>query len=222
MYWEYYWVILPALLIGIYAQYKIQSSFSKYQKISNGSRLTGYDVARAILDRNGMTHVEVKRGQGTLTDHYDPRAKAITLSPSVYDSNSIASMAVAAHEVGHALQDAEDYAFLKFRTNIFPLARFSSQLFLPFLIGGFIIHPRLLDIGIILFMVGVLFQIITLPVEFNASSRALSELSHDLAPQNNLPGIKEVLSAAALTYVASATMAIGQLLRLLLMTRRQD
>ncbi len=222
MYLQYYWMILPALFFGLYAQAKISNAFQKYSQVDSRTGMTGMEVARMILDRNGLRNVQVKPIQGKLTDHYDPRNNTVSLSSHVYHGSSIASMAVAAHEVGHAIQDAESYQPLRFRHTLFPVARLSSQMFWIFLFLGFLIHPMLLDIGVILFAFGVLFQLVTLPVEFNASKRALAQLEQGIAPEETREGSKKILTAAALTYVAAAAMAITQLLRILMMTRRRN
>lgn len=218
------WIIyiIPGMLLAAYAQSKINNSYSKFSKIANGYGYTGSQVARMILDRNGLNHIRIESIAGNLTDHYDPRTKVIRLSNSVYSGNSIASMSVAAHEVGHAIQHEEGYIPLKLRSFIAPIAGFGSKLVWIFIVIGMIMSlPFLTDIGIILFLGVVAFQVITLPVEFNASRRALLQLENGIAPIENIPSAKKVLNAAALTYVAAIVVTFGELLRLLSMTNRR-
>ena len=224
---EYYssWIlfVLPAMLFASYAQLKISSAFNKYSRISSGTGYTGAQIARMILDRNGLHDVRVEQVGGKLTDHYDPRTKVVRLSSSIYGGNSIASMSVAAHEVGHAIQHAEGYFPLILRNNIAPIANIGSRLVWLFIIIGFAISPFFIELGIALFLAVVLFQIVTLPVEFNASSRALVQLENGIMERDKIKPAKDVLKAAALTYVAATLVAIGELLRLLALTsRRRD
>ncbi len=224
MYYGSSWLIfvLPTLLFAAFAQMRIKSSFNKFSKVSNANGYTGAQVARMILDKNGLNNISVESVSGTLTDHYDPRTGVIRLSSDVYSSNSIAAMSVAAHEVGHAIQHAEGYMPLILRNNIAPVAGFGSKLVGVFVLLGLLMSlPMLIDIGIILFLVVVAFQIITLPVEFNASRRALLQLESGIASNENLEPAKKVLNAAALTYVAATLAAVGQLLRLLSMSNRR-
>lgn len=215
--------VLPAMLFASYAQLKISSAFNKYSKISSGTGYTGAQIARMILDRNGLHDVRVEQVGGKLTDHYDPRTKVVRLSSSIYGGNSIASMSVAAHEVGHAIQHAEGYFPLILRNNIAPIANIGSRLVWLFIIIGFAISPFFIELGIALFLAVVLFQIVTLPVEFNASSRALVQLENGIMERDKIKPAKDVLKAAALTYVAATLVAIGELLRLLALTsRRRD
>lgn len=214
--------VLPAMLFAAYAQMKIQNSFTKYSKIPNGYGYTGAQVARMILDRNGLNHIPIESVAGNLTDHYDPRTKVIRLSNSVYSGNSIASMSVAAHEVGHAMQHEEGYIPLSLRSMIAPIAGFGSRLVWIFIILGIMLRATsFINIGILLFLGVVVFQIVTLPVEFNASRRALLQLENGISPEENIDSAKKVLNAAALTYVAATLVAIGELLRLMSMTNRR-
>ncbi len=222
-------LMIPALILAAYAQSKVQSTYAKYSEIPSASGRTGRDVAQAILAANGLSDVQVEPGQGFLDDHYDPLKKKIQLSPHNYESSSIAAITVAAHECGHAIQHQHSYVPLTMRTAIFPLANFGSKLAWIFIIAGFIFANRLsvagvslLDVGILLFTFGVIFQLVTLPVEFDASRRALVQLNQlgFVAPEEQ-KGAKKVLDAAALTYVAAAAAAVLQLLRLLLIRGRR-
>lgn len=214
-------LILLFAVIGliIYAQIKVRSTFRKYSKIRGSFGLTGSQVARYILDKNGLYNVRIEHVHGELSDHYDPRAKVVRLSDSVYGSTSLAAVAVAAHEVGHAIQDANDYSFLRFRHALVPLVNFTSRFtWILILAGLFFNMTGMLDLGIIFFSLAVLFQVITLPVEFNASKRALSELrTYELVADNEIVGSKKVLSAAALTYVAAMIYSVIELLHLIAM-----
>ncbi len=223
-YMDISWLIyvLPAILFASYAQLKINSAFSKYSNVASGTAYTGGQIARMILDRNGLYDVRVEQVSGKLTDHYDPRTKVVRLSSSIFGGNSIASMSVAAHEVGHAIQHYEGYFPLILRNNLAPIANIGSKFAWVLLIIGTIISwGNLITIGIILFSSVVLFQIITLPVEFNASNRALLQLENGIMDRDKIKPAKQVLKAAALTYVAATLVAIGQLLRLLAMTNRR-
>lgn len=213
--------VLPALLFASWAQMKISSAFNKYSKVSNDIGLSGSQVARMILDKNGLYDVRIEQVAGSLTDHYDPRTRILRLSNSVYNSTSVAAMSVAAHEVGHAMQHSEGYFPLLLRNNIAPVANIGAKAVWIFILLGFLISPFFLQIGVIMFLAVVLFQIVTLPVEFNASRRALIQLENGIAPQNKLKPAKEVLTAAALTYVAATLVAIGNLLRILAMANRR-
>lgn len=215
--------LMIAIVISLYAQFKVSSSFNKYLRIPSRIGLSGREAARMILDRNGLHDVEVEPIAGNLTDHYDPRKRIVRLSRNVYDGRSLASVAVAAHEVGHAMQHSEGYFPLIIRNNIAPIASLSSRFVWILVLLGFIISPFLLDVGIMLYLAIVLFQVITLPVEFNASRRALLQLEDGIVSRDEIGGSKKVLQAAALTYVAATLVAIGQLLRLLALSgRRRD
>lgn len=214
-YWSYFSYLLPGLILAFIAQIKISSAYEKNSRINSGTSYRGADVARIIMDRHGLYNVEIRSIPGKMTDHYNPSNKTLNLSDDVYNGNSIAALSIAAHEVGHALQDQTDYSPLRFRTMLVPAANLGSNMSMVFILIGIIFSSFFVKIGIALFSMAVLFQIVTLPVEFNASSRALRELSDGIMPQDRIKGAKQVLSAAALTYVASTLMAIGQLLRLL-------
>lgn len=207
--------ILPGLILAMIAQAKINSAYSKNSRISSGTNLTGADAARLIMDKNSLNDVRIIPINGKLTDHYNPANKTLNLSHDVYYGDSIASLSIAAHEVGHAIQDQTEYTPLKIRAALVPAANIGSNLSMIFIVMGMIFSNFFVQVGIALFSIAVLFQIVTLPVEFDASRRAANELRDGIMPAEKLKGTKEVLSAAALTYVASTIMAIGQLLRLL-------
>lgn len=216
-----YILLILAFVLSIYAQFKVKGNFTKYSQVQAASGLTGYQVAKNELDKRGLHDVSVEPIAGVLTDHYDPRTKTVRLSEAVYNKRSISAVSVAAHEVGHALQHNEQYAFLNFRSALAPLANFTSKfVYILFLIGFMFELMQLVDLAIICFALSVLFQIITLPVEFDASKRALANLQEDRVLDPSEVGMsKKVLSAAALTYVAAATFAILNLARLMLMRR---
>jgi Zn-dependent membrane protease YugP len=225
MYFDVYYLIfvIPALIFSLYAQFKVKSAFNKYSRIRNASGMTGADVTRAILDRSGLHDVMVEGVAGDLTDHYDPRTRVVRLSQSVYGSNSIAALGVAAHETGHAIQHSEGYGPLVLRSTLVPVARIGSSLGFPLAILGLVFSfPFLVNVGIILFALAVAFYIITLPVELNASKRAIRTLEDTgILNYNEIDPAKKVLRAAAMTYVASAAVAVANLLRLLLLSRRR-
>lgn len=216
-------LLLPAILISAIAQMRVSSTFHKYQKVRAQSGISAADAARDILNMNGLSHVRIELVRGHLSDHYDPRDQVLRLSESTYYSNSVAALGVAAHEAGHALQDAEVYAPLRVRNALVPVANFSSSAsWILILLGIFLGLGTLVYIGIIVFTAVVVFQLVTLPVEFNASNRALAALeggSFLSQPETAMAG--KVLRAAALTYVAAALTAILQLLRLLLIARNR-
>ncbi|MFR2892143.1 zinc metallopeptidase [Peptoniphilus grossensis] len=220
--YTYFIYILPGLILAFYAQAKISSAYEKYKKIGSSTNLSGAEVAREILDRNGLNYVKINLVDGNLSDHYDPRDKTLNLSRDVYYKNSIASVSIAAHEVGHAIQDSVEYVPLKVRAALVPLANLGTQLSFFLIILGFFFSVFFTKLGIALFFFAVLFQIVTLPVEFNASNRAKIELANGIISDEDLRGTKEVLNAAALTYVASTIVAIGQFLRLLSIFGRRD
>lgn len=212
-------LLLPALFLAIWAQMKVKGAFQKYSRVASRRNLTAGQAARLLLDRFGLAGVPVGMVPGELTDHYDPRAKSLSLSQSVYNSTSIAAIGVAAHEVGHAVQDLKAYAPLRLRNAIVPVANIGSGLAFPlFFIGLIMRAPALMNIGILVFLGVVIFHLVTLPVEFDASSKALRLLSETqiLAP-DEVGGARAVLNAAALTYVAATIMAAAQLLRLVLL-----
>ncbi len=223
-----YLLLLPAILLAVYAQTKVQSTFKKFSGVKNHMGMTGADVARRILDRNDLLHVKVERVSGSLTDHFDPRTNVVRLSDSVYDSTSIAAVGVAAHEVGHAVQHNTGYVPIKFRNLVLPVAQIGSTIAIPLVIIGIIFSAFqvLIPVGIVLYAAVVLFQVATLPVELNASRRAIHTVYEiGFLDAEETKGAKKVLSAAALTYVAAAASAILQLLRLLLLSgngRRRD
>lgn len=212
------------LIIPMYAQAKVKSTYNKYLKVSTSSRMTGAEVARKILNDNGIYDVKVEEVQGVLSDHYDPRSKIVRLSSNNFHGRSMSAAAVSAHEVGHAIQDAENYAFLKFRSTLVPVASFGSRSAFYVILGGIILDMSgLLLLGIIFMAGAVLFQLVTLPVEFNASSRAMDELvSTGIITNSEERETKKVLNAAALTYVAAAFVAVAELLRFVLIFLRRD
>ena len=213
--------LMPAILFSMYAQLKVSTSFNKYLRVASRSGYTGSQVARMILDRNGLEDVKIEPVSGQLTDHYDPRTKVIRLSRNVHNGNSIAAVSVAAHEVGHAMQHGEGYLPLIIRNNIAPIASIGARFVWVLILLGFLISPFLLEVGIMLYLAVVLFQIVTLPVEFNASRRALYQLENGIVLRDEINSSKEVLKAAALTYVAATLVALGQLLRLLSLSGRR-
>lgn len=222
-YYSYMIYVLPGLILALYAQSKITRNYAKYSRIRNSRSLTGAEVARIILDRNGLSDVTIRRINGTLTDHYDPRDKSLSLSQNVYDGESIASAAVAAHEVGHAIQDKESYRPLVLRQTLAPAAQIGSNFAITLVILGMFVSEILINVGIAMFIVAVLFTIITLPVEVDASRRAKLQLADNIMTEQELDGARDVLSAAALTYLASMITAIGNLLRILSIARsRRD
>jgi uncharacterized protein len=212
-----YFVIIT--LIPIFASMKVRSTYSKYSKVPGSTGATGYDVARRILDAHGLYDVQIEEIRGVLSDHYDPRSKVVRLSSDIYHGHSLAAIAVAAHECGHALQDQEDYAFLRFRSALVPLASFGSNISWILIIAGiFFTMTNLLLLGIIFMAFAVLFQVVTLPVEFNASSRAMNQVVElGLIRNEEESGARKVLNAAAMTYVAAAAVAVIELLRFILM-----
>jgi len=225
MYFWYWSLILlvPALVLGIYAQIKVSSSFSRYSQVPSARGLTGAQAARLVLDSAGLAHVGIQVAGSRLSDHYDPRSRTLTLSLEVGNSNSLAALGVAAHEAGHAMQHASGYVAFKLRSAMVPVANIGTNFgFILFFVGlAFFRSGLLMNIGIVLYAAAVLFTLVTLPVEFNASRRAMTELSNrNILVADELTGAKKVLSAAALTYVAAALMAILQLVRLVLISRR--
>ena len=225
----FYWgdttwfILIPALLLSLWAQYAVSSQYKKYSQSPGKRGFTGAQVAYDLLAQQGITDVRVGNTSGKLSDHYDPKRRVVNLSKGVADSSSVAALGIAAHEVGHALQDAEAYGPMKLRAFLIPVANIGSQAAMPlFLIGLVLSLPLLQQIGILAFAVAVVFQLINLPVEFNASRRALAALSDGgyLAP-DEMPGARKVLRAAAMTYVASTLMALTQLLRLLMLSNRR-
>ena len=219
---DYYYLILilPAMLITVFAQIKVKSSFSKYSKVP--TRFSGAEAAQRLLQSKGINNVRIERVSGNLTDHFDPKTNVIRLSDSVYDARTIAAIGVACHEAGHAAQYAEHYLPIKIRNFIVPITQFGSTLaWQLFFIGLIFNYSYLLDLGILLFGLVVLFQLITLPVEFNASRRALNSLTEYgiVYDEDEKKGAKRVLSAAAMTYVAALLVSLAQMLRLILLTQ---
>ncbi|BCI60090.1 zinc metallopeptidase [Solibaculum mannosilyticum] len=214
-------LVIPAILLSLLAQVRVKTTFHKYSQVGNYRGLTGAQAASRILQDNGITNVAVERVGGNLTDHFDPKAMVIRLSDSVYNSSSIAAVGVAAHEAGHAVQHAVGYAPIRIRNAIVPVVNFGSALSWPLVLFGILFsYSFLINIGIILFCATLVFQIITLPVEFNASSRAMAILgSSGMLSDQELKGARSVLTAAAMTYVAAVIVSIAHLLRLLLLTR---
>jgi len=217
-------IMIPFMIFAMYAQNKVKRTYAKYKKINNARGVTGENVAKRILSNNAIYDVAVEMTGGVLSDHYDPRRKIVRLSRDNFYGTSLAALAVAAHECGHAIQHDTGYAPLKLRATILPVANIGSQAAWPLAIAGlFFNFSFLIDIGIVLFIAAFLFQIITLPVEFNASSRAIAILSTDhYLDQNETNGAKKVLNAAALTYVAAAAVALGSLIRLLVLRNSRD
>lgn len=216
---EYFIYLIPGILLALYAQAKISSAYEKYGSINSKINISGAQAARKILDASGLYDVEIKMIGGRLTDNYNPSDKVLSLSKDVYENTSIASISIAAHEVGHAIQDKIDYKPLRFRESIVPMANLGTNLSVWFIIIGCFFSYFLTQIGVALFFFAVLFQIVTLPVEFDASRRAkLAIEDAGFLDQEEMKGTKEVLSAAALTYVGATLTAIGQFLRLLALT----
>ncbi|WP_077621749.1 zinc metallopeptidase [Sediminibacillus massiliensis] len=207
------------LIVPLWAQSKVKSTYKKYSKVATSSYMTGQQVARKILDDNGLFDVRIEETRGVLSDHYDPRKKVVRLSSDNYHGHSMVASAIAAHEVGHAIQDAESYAFLRFRHTLFPLANLGSNLsFILILAGALMGLMNLVLVGIVFMSFAVLFQLVTLPVEFNASNRAMGQLvSSGIIRNNEERQTKKVLNAAALTYVAAALVAVAELIRFVLM-----
>ena len=217
-------LLLPAIIIAFWAQSKVSSTYKKYRTVMTMNGYTGENVARMILDAAGLYDVPVLETRGELTDHYDPTSRVIRLSSDIYHGSSIAAAGIAAHEVGHAIQHKEAYKPLVLRTSIATAVNFSSQAsIIIFMIGLLFSIPMLINIGIIFFTVAVIYQLITLPVEFNASKRALTILENrNILYGNEINGAKSVLSAAAMTYVAAALMSISQLIRLIAISNRNN
>jgi Zn-dependent membrane protease YugP len=219
-FWDVTYILLiPAILFTLYAQGKVQSTFAKYLRVRASSGRVGADVARELLDRNGLHDVKVEMTPRRLGDHYDPRTRVLRLSPEVYRSSSLAALGVAAHETGHAVQHAREYVPLNFRNSLFPVANIGSTLAWPLAVFGLIAGlPDLINIGIVVFMGAVLFQLVTLPVEFNASNRAMAMLvDGGYVTRNEAVHTKSVLNAAAMTYVAAMAVAVTNLLRLFIL-----
>ncbi len=223
-------ILIPAIIFTMYAQAKVNSNFRRYSNVRNSRNMTGAEAARRMLDANGLGSVQIEQVRGSLTDHYDPRKRVLRLSQSVYGVNSIAAVSVACHEAGHAVQHAESYKPLKVRNSIVPLVNFASSLTWPLVILGIILLANgsymgdlLFNIGVITMLAVILFHTVTLPVEFNASSRALKQMDElGIIAEEENTGAKKVLRAAAMTYVAALATAIANLLRILAMRGSRD
>ena len=219
----YFLLVVPTIILSLWAQIMVKSTFAKYSRIPCSKRITGQDSASLLLKANSILDVKIEAVGGSLTDHYDPSHKVLRLSKPVYNENSIAAVGVAAHETGHAIQHALSWGPLALRSTLVPVANIGSM-FGPWLAmaGLFLSFPMLFNIGILLFGGAVLFYLITLPVEFNASARAIAILrTNNVLTQDELKGVKKVLTAAAMTYVASALTALMSLLRLILLSRNR-
>ena len=219
----YLFLVIPAVLIALWAQVNVSSTFRKYNNVRNVKGVTADEAARHILDDNGLYNVQIERVSGNLSDHYDPRSNVVRLSDSTYGNSSVGAIGVAAHEVGHAIQHATGYLPIKIRQAIIPVTQIGSSIAIPLAILGIIMSWNVLvTIGILLFSTVVLFQLVTLPVEFNASSRAMKTLeTQSILEGGELVGAKRVLRAAALTYVAALIVAIANLVRLIALSNRR-
>lgn len=220
----YFILVIPAVIFSMWAQSKVNSTFNQYSRVTTYSRMTGFEAARRILDANGLRHVHIERVSGNLTDHYDPRTNVIRLSDSVFSSTSVAAIGVAAHEAGHAVQYATNYTPIKIRSSILPVCQIGSQISWPLILFGFFMNSQwLVNFGLILFASIAVFQFVTLPVELNASNRAMDalELSGSIT-DSELYGVEKVLKAAAMTYVAALAVSLAQLLRLVIRFGSRD
>ena len=223
-------ILIPAILFTMYAQSKVNTNFRRYSNVRNARNMTGAEAARRMLDANGLRNVQIEQVRGSLTDHYDPRKRVLRLSQSVYGVNSIAAVSVACHEAGHAVQHAESYKPLKIRNSIVPLVNFASSLTWPLVILGIVLLANgsymgdlLFNIGVITMLAVILFHTVTLPVEFNASSRALKQMDElGIITEEENTGANKVLKAAAMTYVAALATTIANLLRILAMRGSRD
>ena len=228
----YLYLVLPCILLSLIASAKVNSTFNKYSKTISSRRITGADAARRVLSANGVTNVRIERIGGNLTDHYDPKANVIRLSDSVYDSPSVAAIGVACHEAGHAVQYAQHYAPIKLRAAIIPVTSIGSKLAMPLILLGLLlsfgesVSYTFVYLGIACFGLSLVFQLVTLPVEFNASRRAMQAIeSGEILTYEEQRGARKTLTAAAMTYVAATAVALAQLLRLLVIfggNRRRD
>lgn len=232
--WMYVFWVLPAVLLATIAGIRVKSTFAKYSRISNHRGMTGYDAARRVLDAHGLYHVRIERISGSLTDHYDPKAQVIRLSDHVYDAPTPAAVGVAAHEAGHAVQHAEHYAPLTLRNSVVNITNIGSKLAIPLILLGLLLcslgrqYIYIAYAGVACYSLCVVFQLLTLPTEFNASSRAVSAIEGcGILSEEELKGAKRVLRAAAMTYVAALAVSLAQLLRLMVIVsgsgrRRRD
>jgi Zn-dependent membrane protease YugP len=222
---SYWWFVIPGMILGLYAQFKLMSTYGKYARVEARSGITGAEAAREILDQAGLTDVPVEEVEGQLTDHYDPTRKALFISSDNYHGNSLAAVGVAAHEAGHALQHQAAYAPLKLRMAMVPITQFASFAWMGILLLGvfFRMFYKLLPVAILIFSILTVFQLITLPVEFDASRRAKERLFKlGMVQADERAGVSKVLSAAALTYVAALVTSILQLLQFLAMARNRN
>lgn len=217
-------ILIPGLIAAAYAQGKVSSTYNRYLRVPNTKGLTGAETARQILDRNGLSDVQIELVGGKLTDHYDPRKRVLRLSNEVYNGRSVAAVGIAAHEVGHAIQHQQSYLPLTFRNAIVPVVNFASKAaWILFFIGFIFAQGELMNLGILFFAGSVVFNLVTLPVEFNASNRAVAQLqANGLVLSDERVGVKKVLDAAALTYVAALLVSFLQLLRLIVLRGRRD
>ena len=222
--WTYLVLIIPCLILSLLASSSVNSTFRRYSQIQNRRRLTGADAAQRVLSANGVSGVRIERVSGNLTDHYDPRSNVIRLSDSVYDSTSVAAIGVACHEAGHAVQYAQSYAPIKLRAAVIPITNFGSKIAMPLILLGILFSSfadysyALVYLGIACFGFSLVFQLITLPVEFNASRRALQTIENSqLLTEEEQRGAKKTLTAAAMTYVAATAVSLAQLLRLIVL-----
>ena len=234
MYWEYYVmgvILIPGLILAIIAQAKVSFNYKKYSQVMSKNNMKACDVARLILDSAGLKQVQIKKINGELTDNYDPKAQTVSLSSSVYDSTSVAAIGVACHEVGHALQYAQNYAPVKIRMFLVRACNISSTLLWPLVVIGLILNIGLNSVagmvcmwcGVIIFGLSVIFNLVTLPVEYNASNRAKSILSNaQILDSEEMEGVHKVLNAAALTYVAALVVSILNLLRFIIVMKHND
>lgn len=227
--YQYLLLTVPPLIFSLWAQYKVTSTFKRFSQVGVRSGMTGAEAAAAVMRAGGVSGIAIERHQGFLSDHYDPKARALRLSPEVYDGRSVSSIAVAAHEAGHSIQDAVGYTPLVLRSRLVPLANIGSRLwFLPFLIGAVlaggqsVLGPQLMLLGVVLFAAVVVFQLVTLPTEFDASNRAKAVLAQAgiVTTQEEAAGVSKVLGAAAMTYVAAAAAGVLQLIHLILSMQR--
>ncbi len=225
----YYWdptyiLVIIAMLLSMFASFGVNSAFNKYKKVQTIRRITGQQAARRVLDMNGLQHIRIERVSGNLTDHFDPKAGVIRLSDATHDDTSVAAVGVAAHEAGHAVQHAVGYAPIKIRNSIVPIVNIGNSLSMPLFIIGLILGMTgLAYLGVLLFSLTLVFQIVTLPVEFNASRRAINILDNSgLLYEDEIGPAKKVLKAAAMTYVAAVAATALQLLRFLLILNRRD
>lgn len=216
--------VLPALIFAMWAQGRVRSAYQTYSRLYSRSGKRAYEVAAILLRDAGLGDVRIERVSGNLTDHYDPRDRTLRLSDGVYNSSSVAALSIAAHEVGHAVQHAIGYAPLAIRNGLVPVAQFTSQAAIPLFFIGFLFQSGfLMDVGLLFFLGAVIFQVITLPVEYNASKRALDMLqASGIVTSSEIVPVGNMLNAAALTYVAATAVALGQFLRLLMLRGRRD